>query len=376
LDFNRAYSEQRRLAFASDSAALAAALAADNKIAKAETSFLANYSDASVTPQVVIDGGKVRVTAARSVDTTLLKLAGIYELPVEASSTATIGSVAQTPTCVLLLEDSEIGLTANSDAKMQATCGIHVNSSNAEAIFANSNSTVVASSVCVKGQAHKNSGGTIQPAAKEGCTKQSDPLVSLPEPAAATMPCNFTDFTVNGGFQSMSPGVYCGKTEVNALGSAKMQLGVYVFRGEFVVNSLSSVEGNGVMLFFQGSAARLNVNSASRFQASAPTTGTHKGILIYQSRDPRTLSAPPFIINSNSLSKYEGAIYAPNRILEVNSLSTFAGNASAAYTVIIARKMTLNSFGEFKVSSDYEGTTPLHPDLRQLTHPTIARLTQ
>jgi hypothetical protein len=196
----------------------------------------------------------------------------------------------------------------------------------------------------------------------------------LPEPVEASGPCNYTDFTVNNGqTKTMWPGVYCKKTLVNSGGVAIMKPGVYVFRGgEFLINSLSTVTGFEVMMFFEDKDARLNVNSGSTLKVTAPKSGTYEGVLMFQSRHPSTKSAPPHIVNSDSDTVVGGAVYLPNGILEVNSLS--GPSVAADYTAIIARKMVLNSKGAVQVRANFPGNTPLPPLLADFSATTSAHL--
>lgn len=375
VDYARAVSAKSRLAAAADIASLAGATAHnDMRIAVATASFRANHGS-TVSPGITTNGSTVLVVASESVPTTLLKVIGINEIPVRVESEAVIGATSSAPQCILLLEPSDIGLYANSDAKLDANCGIQVNSRHStESLFANSLSHITAADVRVSGTSRLNSGSTVTPAPIDGSPQQADPLASLVEPASGG--CTYTDFTVNSGqTRTMTPGVYCKKTLINSGSTAIMQPGVYVFRdGEFLINSLSTVTGNGVMMFFQNKDARLNVNSDSVFSVSAPTSGSYAGILMFQGRHADNAGAPPFIINSDGNTKLEGTIYLPLGTLEVNSHST--AKQSAAYTAIVARDMVLNSFGTMTVRSNFEGPTPLPPLLAGFKNVTLARLSK
>jgi hypothetical protein len=276
---------------------------------------------------------------------------------------------------VLLLEKNIFGFYVNSDSTVDADCYIHINSQDKEALYVNSGSSVISTGTCLVGEAYLNSGGTATPDPVEGCAEMADPLVSLPEPANAAAACDHIDYTVNNGeHRTMTPGVYCKKTLVNSGGTAVMQPGVYVFReGPFEINSLSSVSGGGVMLFFADKDAYLKVNSDSTLQLSAPTSGTYAGMLMFQSRHPSTISAPGSEVNSDSASKLEGTIYLPNGVLVINSLSDL--NQSASYTAVVAKRMVVNSFGNFYLRSDFDGPTPLPPLLQSFRASTAARLT-
>jgi hypothetical protein len=375
VDYGRAFSTRTALQAATDAAATAAAASASDSdpISLATDVFRANYTGSPApSVSVAVTGKKVTVTATITVRTSLMAVAGIEEVDVDASSEAIAYDV---PLCVLLLEKTQIGLYADSDATLDANkCGIYINSKHkSQALYANT-SHITAADVLVVGGSELSSGATVTPAPTEGVQEKDDPMASLPEPPEASLPCNYSDFTVNNAqTKTMWPGVYCKKTLINSGGVAIMQPGVYVFRGgEFLVNSLSTVTGSEVMMFFEDKDARLNVNSGSTFQVTAPKSGTYEGVLLFQSRHPSTKSAPPHIVNSNSNTQVGGAIYLPNGILEVNSLS--GPNVAADYTAIIARQMVLNSKGAVQVRANFPGETPLPPLLADFRATIAARL--
>lgn len=372
VDYGRASAARSRVQSAVDAAAIsAAALRTGTTLTQregtAKSTVLANLSGfASVSANAITvttpSDNVYRVTVTAQIPTSVMRLLKIESLPVAAQSEAIAGSSASPAQCVLLMEPSQTGLYVNSDASLDANCGVHVNSAHStEAILANSNSHITAASVRVKGAARINSRATITPAAVTGVAPKTDPLASLSPPADATNSCQYTDYTVNNGEnKTMTPGVYCKKTLINSGGNATMQPGVYVFReGEFEINSDSTVTGTGVMIYFHDKDARLNVNSGSTFNVSAPTWGDYAGMLIFQGRAPANSDAPPFIVNSNSKGgvKLEGTIYLPLGTLELNSFAT--ANQTAAYTAIVARNMVLNSFGVMNIRSNFSGSTPL-----------------
>lgn len=295
------------------------------------------------------------VEAQAEVPTSFMRLAGIDVVPVSASSMAELRDGLP---CVLILEPSDNGLEINSDSRLEADCGVHVNSRNAEAIFANSDSHLRATRVCVVGAVHLNSGSTVAPD-PETCEPRRDPLASLPEPVEANRVCDYTDMVVDATpSATLRPGVYCKKLEINSDAHVKLEPGVYVIRdGELKVNSRSSITGSGVMIFFQGKEGRLNVNSDSRVNLVAPSSGVYQGILLFQSRESITLESDYHIVNSDGNTVLQGAIYFPNGQLMLNSLSTT--NAAADWTVLIARRLSLNSFGTFVAKAGYASETPV-----------------
>ncbi len=373
LDYSRAASAQRRMAAATDAAALAAVGALEpSRVDTAMRLFASNYAGAA-TPQVDISGDTVTVSARDAVPTTISQILGIDRLPIEARSVARAAAAKVAPQCILLLEPEETGLYVNSDSRLDADCGVQVNSMHAtEAFLANSNSHVATARLHVSGTSRLNAGSTATPPPLDDKAGQADPLLELPEPAAGG--CNHTDFTINTGVTlTMTPGVYCGDTVVNSGATANLQPGIYVFRdGEFLVNSLSRVTGTEVMLHFTGTNARLNVNSDSALDVTAPRSGTYAGVLMFQSRATATTDAPAFTINSDGDTRIEGTVYLPRGVMIVNSRST--ANQTASYTAIVAQRLVLNSIGTLTVRSDFDRSTPLPPLLRRFRAMTLPQL--
>jgi Flp pilus assembly protein TadG len=93
LDYAQAYLVQQRLAQAIDAAALAAAASAteeDDIRSRVEDFFLANYPPEKIgvtfVPEVVVDGNEIYVSGRADYLTTFLKVIGVKEIPVSAST--------------------------------------------------------------------------------------------------------------------------------------------------------------------------------------------------------------------------------------------------------------------------------------------------
>lgn len=361
IDYGRFLTARTSLQMAVDMAALSGASLQDGpesqRISVAQEFASENWRGPSASFTASANASELTVTGTALVETTLLNLVGIGSIPLSVSATADFSGAAvqQTRMCILLLEASDRGLIANSDSKLQANCGIHINSVSHEAMYLNSFGVVDAASICISGRAHLNSGSTASPTPRQGCPSMADPLAGLPVPAAASGACTFSNLAISTS-RVLTPGVYCGNTVVNSGATVVLAPGDYVFRdGELLANSGSSIVGNGVMLFFQGQNGRLNVNSNSVLNIAAASAGTYKGIVIFQSPDPVTLSSPPHIVNSDSSTRIEGTIYVPNGQLVLNSFGT--ANLLSQHLAVIARTMELNSSGRFEVKAAEPGMT-------------------
>lgn len=371
IDLTMSFANRQELQVAADRAALAGAVypgSDTDKITEAKRFFEANRTDPSVVPSVAIVSGVLRVSATGVTPNVFGGLLGLSGYEYIAKAEAVISS---TSTCILLLEPTDRGLLANSGGKLDADCGVHVNSSHStEAIFVNSDSSIKATSVKVNGKARLNSGGVISPTAITRAAPMADPFASVPIPPNAAGPCDYVDFVINSGeTKVMKPGIYCKTTLINSGGKANMEKGLYIFRnGPFIINSHSSAQGTDVTFYFHDKDAYLNVNSGGKLQASAPTAGDMKGILLFQNRGKLASGAQQFIINSESTTTLTGALYLPKSEIVLNSNST--GNIQAPNTTIVARKMLLNSAGTFYVRSDFStiGVAPAMAAVRSGTN--------
>jgi hypothetical protein len=362
VDYMYGIDQRTKLQSAVDSAALAAASAwwaqsLDERKVVAEKFLLANYPEtgaklASALAKTITFGSDwVQVDGDLSVKTTLLGLIGHDKLAIGA--TATAKPLAKSPPCILTLENSDTGLLLNSDSAIAANCGVHVNSKNSEGIFLNSDSSVTSKTTCVTGNYRTNSASWFDPPAVAGCPKLDDPLAYLAPPPEASAGCKYTDKTVEGK-QTLSPGVYCKKLELNSGADVTFLPGVYVIRdGEFIVNSGSKATGDDVLFYLEGTNnPRFNFNSASYVNFVGRRSGTYAGIVIFQARGS---TADYSIINSHSSSTIEGVIYLPDSELMLNSNGTF--NAASPFLSIITRKLTLNSLSTIAINNDPDKAT-------------------
>jgi hypothetical protein len=136
---------------------------------------------------------------------------------------------------------------------------------------------------------------------------------------------------------TLNPGVYCdGLTMEGTI--ATLNPGIYVIRnGLFKLNSGAKVTGSGVLLFFTGTGARMEMVSNTSLDLTSPTSGTYANIVIFQDRNTST---DFFHLNSKSDTRLEGTIYIPNSPIKMNS---DADMVASPYLSVIVRRIELNS---------------------------------
>jgi hypothetical protein len=357
IDYSRLANSDSRLQEALDAAVLSAAIETgteDQRKKQGQNVFDANTQSpcmATVSFTFAVDEVSAKVSCA--VKTTFLGVLGISEFAVNASAAAGT-SVRTGGPCILVLEPKEKeSLLLNANSFIDAPdCDVQVNSSNPDALFANSASGIDARKICVDGGWATNSGSHFDPKPVD-CDPVPDPLIALPVPSEANAACSKSDFVVTGK-QTLSPGVYCGNFELNAGAEVTFKPGTYVVRdGEFVVNSGSSAFGKGVFFYLTGNInPRFNINSDSHIDFSAPVSGAYAGIIFFQSR---TAVADFSILNSDSSSKLEGTIYLPKSGLHLNSVGSISD--ATPWTAIVVDTLEINSHSILHVNTDYSGSS-------------------
>ena len=182
IDSSRAEHDRISLQRAADAAALAAATSKNSsdsaRIQTATALFNATVAlSPKPIPTITIANGIVSVTAGTDIATTLTAVGGFKKMRVGVNAQAVAN---QAPiACVIALEPGLFGIQANSDSTLDAACGIQVNSAHNEALYVNSNSHVIGTSVSVHGDAMINGGSSVHRLPSE----QSGRFRSLGEPA-------------------------------------------------------------------------------------------------------------------------------------------------------------------------------------------------
>ena len=373
IDYSRGTRVESELQQIVDAAALAAAAGqnisgtAAQKVAKRIAiaqryldTGLAKLSDAEIagTPSITVGANTVDVAINATVFGTLVN---VLRAPGEAGKTMTVSvnstaAFATVGVCVLSLEpDDTKSIEIDSDSSIiTPDCAVHVNSTDSEALYANSGSVISSASTCIVGNYETNGGSSATPAPQTGCAPVADPLASLPVPPLASSSCTHNDIVVQSGqTRSFAPGVFCGKLEIKNGATVTLEPGIHVIRDtEFIINSGGRVIAQNVMIYLQDKKSRMNFNGGSSIDLRAPATGVYAGIAVFQDRNATT---DYHIINSNSSSRIEGVVYLPNNDLHLNSGSSF-GQISP-WWAIIARKFQVNSNSIIHINVDFAGSS-------------------
>lgn len=365
--------DETRLQGAVDAAALAAAreigladFKSENVQAIVEAvvaAFLAkNHDNAFADGAVDIDTDlrsdplEVEVTARQSVES---PFAGILKTSLEDIEVRAVARVVGRPNvCVLGLDPDENG-TISLEQQARVTgknCAVFSNSSHKNSIKAKNSATMTASLICARGGksgAHYN----FTPDPITDCPSFEDPLASRPEPDIGS--CSANDLVLNGVTRKLEPGTYCGGLMVTAGAKVSLDPGIYVFKdGPLVVEGSSTLEGDGVGLFFSGAGAVFDFKPASSISLSAPEDGGMAGLLFFESRSQSTKAKHR--IGSDDARKLLGTVYLSRGELIVDADNPVADQS--AYTAIVARAMRLYGGPHLVLNTNYNLTPVPVPD--------------
>lgn len=335
---------------AADAAALAGAAAGVGSEQKIAVGFLGAHLGSNDTQdlkeppswnhQVTVERDTVAVAVNEDYETAIMHMFGFRTVPISVIAKAARGS--GNSACILILDPGRAdALKIINSNSVTSECGFKVNSSHSQrAFYAENQGKFAAPLIAVTGQS-KLSGRLISPPPVDGSPVVPDPMAGMPEPVSPNDACTSQSLkTINSqGKSSLEPGIYCGGLTVNATDELTLKPGIYAFRrGALTLNTSAKVIGKGVLFYFEDAQSPLFLNGAAILQVSAPTSGAHAGILMFQGRQAKD-SSVQFRINTSAGSFYNGAIYLPYAVVDWNVSGSL--NSESKFTALITRVLNL-----------------------------------
>ena len=337
---------KRQLQRTADSAALAGAYAIAQSLESSETVRLQNVNasvnhDLSLNSDMALSGSAVVQNAPavglyagnpRAVRVALaheraVPFMSFFRGPTMGVSVeATAAVVYMGEYCLISLEDDDVtGITFIGNTTANLGCGVISNSRSNAAVSAGGSATVIADPVAAVGgvpaSGAYSSGTLLLPRSLQ----QPDPFAGLPEPVLPS-PCSARLNVAPTGSHTVTPngtGIYCYRG-MDIKGTINLAPGIYYIDGDNLdFGAQSVVNGTGVTFILTSSnaasnpssIANISINGGAQMNLTSPTSGTYKGVLMYQDRRAPYGSSH---INGNSLTSFEGAFYFPARELVFN----------------------------------------------------------
>lgn len=258
--------------------------------------------------------------------------------------------------CIYVMDPTGSGAVSMSGTvSLASSCGLYINSNNAQALQGNGTPTLTASEIDIVG--NYSFGGTLNPnPPSTGVAPMGDPLANLPAP---TVPagCDHNNFKANGNV-TLNPGVYCGGIDVRN-SNATMNPGTYILKGGGLTtqSANSHLTGNGVTLYntYDGSHSYgpIDINANSTVDLTAPTTGTYSGVLLMEDR---SIAAGTYTdsFGGGSYQSFTGIIYAPR-----SNVNYFGNASTSAYTLLVTYR--LNMVGTSTINNNYSSLPSGNP---------------
>jgi hypothetical protein len=349
-----------------DAVAAGQADAATNGFTNGQNSVTVTINNPPQSGPNINNDSYVEAIVAQPQSTFFLRVLGFASINVSARAVSSLGSG---PNCVYILDPSaSSAMLLNGNVTFQSNCGVLVDSSSSTGLTLNGNISMTAPTIGVVGNYLANGNITLSPTPQTSMIAASDPLAYVQEPSVGS--CNHTNFLLNGNNGTkaapyqMSAGVYCGGILINGNSYVNFGSGTYILAGGgMTVNGNSYLTGSGVTFYDTtgtGSYAGITLNGNTQANLSAPTSGSLAGILFFQDRSVSSGSAGT-VLNGNSLSTFDGALYFSTTQL------TYNGNSSASgYTIIVADKLLVN--GNSEMGNNYSSLTNGSP----IKGPTLA----
>ncbi|HEY3302400.1 MAG TPA: pilus assembly protein TadG-related protein [Candidatus Binatia bacterium] len=245
-------------------------------------------------------------------------------------STATVAARAVAgpkplPECIWALNPLAVtGLTVAGTASINAAeCGVYVRSSSSTAMILNGGACVHVKEIDIVGN---YTGGCATPTPRTNAPAKSDPLRSLPAPTPS-LPCILPLPTQ----RNFNPGTYC-TIAVSGNEAWTFNPGTYYIVGGFTIGGNATVTGNGVT-FYIAAGGSVSFAGTGAVRLSAPTSGTYKGVLLFQGRT----NPIPAAMSGGSNKIFNGTIYVPGAVLSFSG-----GSCSESRTVLIADIITIS----------------------------------
>ena len=157
----------------------------------------------------------------------------------------------------------------------------------------------------------------------------------------------------------MQPGVYCNGIQASGQAVLNFAPGNYILNGGGLKISSSNVTLNGSGVFFYNTSSGYSfgtvvITGGANINLSAPSSGTYKGVLLFQDRSINSSAVNAFGGGSNEI--LSGTVYLPNGQLDFKGGSDTQSLTMAliAYDVNIAG----NAYLKKDTTGNLTGITP------------------
>ncbi|HTO00298.1 MAG TPA: hypothetical protein VL068_06445, partial [Microthrixaceae bacterium] len=170
-------------------------------------------------------------------------------------------------------------------------------------------------------------------------TSFPDPLRFLPKPDTSGL-TQRSSCAPQGEILLCQPGIYPTAFPPGGGGDSKFKLepGIYVLRGGFLLQNARTVQSNGGVLLYLESGG-VKVQGAAKLTLSAQPSGPYAGVLFFQ---PSSNTSQFSVSNGGEASALGGLIYAPG----ASSIDLSSGDGRLSIGQVIGPNVSITNSGE------------------------------
>jgi len=261
-------------------------------------------------------------------------------------ASATAASLGVMPLCVL-----SSGSGASDDIVMsglaQVTAPGCLIQSNAD-ISVQGSSAMQAGAV----QAVGSASGTITPAPQVGAPAIADPFASMQINANGLL-CDPLDLVYDVGVNVLLPGIHCGNIVVRKSAVVELLPGEHYFiNGHLQMMENSQLTGSNVVLVFDDKSNFTFQDGSQISLQGREGNNSYAGFVIATTRS----NTQTFTISSDAAHQILGTVYIPSATLAVSGTNNQVADQSA-WTVVVAKAITLSGSPNLVINANYAGST-------------------
>jgi hypothetical protein len=259
---------------------------------------------------------------------------------------ATAASLGVMPLCVL-----SSGSGASDDIVMsglaQVTAPGCLIQSNAD-ISVQGSSAMQAGAV----QAVGSASGTITPAPQVGAPPIADPFASMQINPNGLL-CDPLDLVYDIGVNVLLPGIHCGNITVRKSAVVQLLPGEHYFvNGHLQMMENSQLTGSNVVLVFDDKSNFTFQDGSQISLQGREGNNSYAGFVIATTRS----NTQTFTISSDAAHQILGTVYIPSATLAVSGTNNQVADQSA-WTVVVAKAITLSGSPNLVINANYAGST-------------------
>ena len=343
------YSKNKGLDSDGAAAKAARAIASDNGYINDGDTSTVTVNIPPLTGQFIGTAGYAEVNVQYNQPRYFSALWGAGTMSVTARTVARGIASPSSPAILLLDPSMKASLNVTGNGGISATGGsIVVDSNNLQSGVLTGAGGASAPNINFYGSYSTSGSGQFLGNVQSYIKPTPDPLSGLPvpNPAIMTVQSN-TQYKISAkGTYTLQPGLYKGGIAISAPGPGLITLspGIYYMQGGGFSNSGSlDMTGTGVMIYNapQQNSDQVKLTGSGNLTLSAPTSGTYKGITIYQDR---TATAVVNVTGNGGMS-LSGTIYSAKAEIDV----TGNGGTNVVGSQIIANNMKVTGNGPVNV---------------------------